>query len=317
MRRPLRTLQNLLEALPFFFLVAIAQLLPRRAALRFGRVLGRLGRLLQPARRHTARDNLRQAFPQQSADWIEYQLSSMFEHLGISAMELLRLASARGRTALQSQLHFSGLEQLQQLREHKQGAFLLTAHLGFWEVGPLFLPPQGLQVSFVAKAIRNPYIDRFFWRLRTSGGGQGIDSRHAARRIVRALGQGQLVGLLLDQHVSKKTGVVVNFFGRPAYTTPIITQIALKTGTPVVTAFAYRQPDFSYRVLIQPPLYLEGDCSDTNIQQQTQRLTAIMEEAIRQQPQQWFWLHRRWRWRPEQGNPPPATPESTDSRSDP
>jgi KDO2-lipid IV(A) lauroyltransferase len=104
-----------------------------------------------------------------------------------------------------------------------------------------------------------------------------------------------MVCVLLDQHTSPKTSVEVDFFGQPAYTTPIITQIAMKYDTPIVPIFTYRTEDDRYLVKIEPPILIPNDPSAEAVREQTARLTARIEAAVRKQPDQWFWVHRRWR----------------------
>ncbi|PLX95082.1 MAG: hypothetical protein C0620_04845 [Desulfuromonas sp.] len=289
------TVQNYIEAAPFFFFVGLARLLPRLWALKLGRFVGRYSRFFQPQRVATARENLRRAYPDKDTAWIDTMICKVFEHLGISSMEMLRLNHFTNRHDVESHFTFEGLEHLETLKQQKQGAFLLTGHVGFWEAGTFFLPILGYPADFVAKKIRNPFVDRFIEQQREGAGGRCLDSKKGARRIIRSLADQHMVCLLLDQHISKKQAVIVNFFNRPAYATPIIPQIALKNQTPIVPVFVYRQEDYNYRVVIHPPLVFEGPASKEAIQACTQKLTDVVEEAIRQQPDQWFWVHRRWR----------------------
>lgn len=288
-------LQNLAEAAPFFLVATVIRHLPRTRALQLGRQLGRIARYLQPQRARTALENLRQAYPEKDSAWLKQQQRQVFEHLGISGMEMLRLDTFKTRHDVERYFTFEGLHHLAALKENNQGAFVLSGHIGFWEIGTFFMPKLGYPVDFVAKKIRNPYVDRFFERQRQAAGGRCLDSKHGARRILRSLSDKRFVCLLLDQHVSKKQGIIVDFFKRPAYATPIIAQIALKTKTPVVPVFVYRNPDFSYRVVISQPIIFDEPATPDAIQRCSQRLTDIIEAAIRCQPDQWFWVHRRWR----------------------
>lgn len=288
-------LQNLLEAAPFFMLATISRALPRIPALKFGRLLGRASRFVVRKRTRTTVDNLRRAYPEKDNQWVNQQVRQVFEHLGISAIEMLRLDRLNSKTEIDKYFTFEGLEYLEKLKQEKTSAFIMTAHIGFWESGTVIMPAIGFPADFVTKTIRNPYVDRFFRQQRESTGGHCLDSKHGARRILRSLSNNRLVCLLLDQHISKKHAVIVNFFNRPAYATPIIPQIALKTKTPIVPVFVYRNTDFSYRVVIEKPLIFSGQATDESILSCTQQLTNIVENAIRKQPDQWFWVHRRWR----------------------
>ncbi len=286
---------GVLEAIPFYTLATIARILPRTTALRLGTVLGKLSLFFQPERRKTAYSNLKHAYPDKSEAWIDAQVKQVFEHLGVSGMEMLRLDKFNSRTDLERYFTFEGLEHLEQIRTEGTGAFILSAHIGFWEVGTFFMPMLGYEVDFVAKRIRNKYVHDFFERQREAAGGRCIESKHGARKIMRSLAQKRMVCLLLDQHPSKKQAILEDFFGRPAYTTPIIAQIALKTKVPVIPVFVYRKPDYTYHVEIGAPLRWTGEATPENVAAFTREMTRITEEAIRKQPDQWFWVHRRWR----------------------
>ncbi|BCR04773.1 lauroyl acyltransferase [Desulfuromonas versatilis] len=292
---PQRFFRNLLEYGLFMGLATLSRALPRDTAMRFGSRLGVASRHLQKKRAQTATDNLQRALPELSSREIEEMVARTFAHLGCSAVEMLRLDMFRDKADLEKYFSISGLEHLRAAYDLNRGVFLLSGHLGFWEVGTFFLPLLGFPVDFVAKRMKNPYVDRYFSRLREAGGGSLIESRRGARKIVRALAANRGVAVLLDQHIKPSEGVEVNFFNRPAYTTPIIAQIALKHGIPVVPMFAYRTPDFHYRVEIQPMLRLGSEVSPKAVQACSQRFTDQIEQAVRREPCQWFWVHRRWR----------------------
>lgn len=285
----------LFEYALFLMLAFIARTLPRITALRLGERLGDLSRLIQKKRVATAAENLRWAYPEKTSAEIDQDVREVFRHLGVSGIEMLRLDLFRGRADLDAYFTFSGLEHLEQAYALNKGAFILTGHIGFWEVGTFFLPVLGYPTDFVAKRMKNPYVDRYFEKLREASGGRCLESKKGARRIFRALTQKRVVALLLDQHISRSEAVQVDFFGRPAWTTPIITQIAMKQGVPIVPAFAYRTEDFRYHVVFEPIIQLADEPGQEAIRRNTARLTACIETAVRREPTQWFWVHRRWR----------------------
>jgi len=290
-----RFFKNRLEYILFLPLAFLARVLPRNVALGLGAQLGWLSQYLLPKRARQARDNLRQAFPDMSATDLKQTIDDMFRHLGKSGMEMLQLDQFRTDEDVKKYFTFHGLENLKEAQALGKGLFILTGHLGFWEVGTFFLPRLGVPVDFVAKRMKNPYIDEYFRRLREAGGGQVIEAKHGARRIVKALGEQRAVAILLDQHISPPAGVKVNFFGRPAYTTPIISQIAMKLGTPVVPAFSYRKDDNHYDIVFEPMLVFDKDNSEEAARRNTQVLTDHIEAAVRKKITQWFWVHKRWR----------------------
>jgi len=277
----------------------LARMLPRRLALKLGAGIGALTPYLIPKRKKTAYDNLRRAFPEKSESEIRSIMTKMFRHLGKSSFEMLLVDSFKGKRDLERYFEFHGLEHLQEAYALGKGVIILSGHIGFWEVGTFFLGALGFPADFVAKQMRNPFIDKHFRRLREAGGGRVIDARHGARKIVRSLAEKRVVCVLLDQHTAPKTSVKVDFFGRPAYTTPVVTQIAMKYDVPVVPVFTYRTESDRYQVFIEPALRIPNDPRPETVAEITMQFTARIEEAVRKDPSQWFWVHRRWRDIPE------------------
>ena len=282
--------------LEYVALLAIAPLiraLPRPLALRFGSGIGGLSHWLLRARRALAEDNVRQAFP----DWPSQQVSAMvkqnFEHLGMSAVDFLRLDLFTADD-LEKNFDIQGFEHLHEALAMKRGVILLTGHLGFWEVGNFVFPTLGIPLDNIAKPLKNRLADAYFHRIRTHFGADIINSRKGARQILKSLQAGHAIGLLLDQHISPPGSIQVDFFGRKAYVTTAITNLAMKYQIPIVATFCLRQPDNRYKAWFEPPLLLAGD-GEAALTENTQYLTNIIEQAIRRDPGQWFWMHKRWR----------------------
>lgn len=290
-----RTAKNLFEYALFLVLVFVARLLPRRASLALGGHIGWVCQFLIPKKRKIAFENIRQAFPEMSASKVKKNVSATFRHLGISGMEMLTLDRFKTERDLQEYFHISSLEHLREAYDLNRGVFLLTGHLGFWEVGTFFLPKLGFPADFVAKKMKNPYVGQYFQRMREAGGGVCLDSKKGARRIIRSLGEKRGVAVLLDQHISRREAVAVDFFCRKACTTPIITQIAMKYQVPVVPMFSYRTKDYKYNIVIEPMIIFADEPGEEAVVRNTALLTAKIEEAVRRDPTQWFWVHRRWR----------------------
>jgi len=295
MAKPRSTFQNFCEYALFVTLALSVRLLPRSAAFKAGACLGGISRLLLPRRVATARKNLARAFPEMPSSELDANIRKIFRHLGVSGVEMLRLDLFRTNEDLNRYFRFEGLEHLETAYAMKKGVFLLTGHIGFWEVGTFFMPMLGYPVDFVAKKMKNPYVDRYFLKMREAAGGHCLDSKRGARRIVKSLAEKRGVAVLLDQHIQRKEAVVVDFFGQPACTTPIITQIAMKQGVPVVPVFVYRNNDNTYNVIIEPPILFEKNQSEDAIIRNTQLLSDCIENAVLRDITQWFWVHRRWR----------------------
>lgn len=288
-------MRNWLEYIPFICIVTLVRILPRTLALNLGKRLGQLARHFQGRRVSIARDNLQKAFPEMSAGKISETISEMFKHMGISFIDMLRIDLYQGQQDLDRYFKINDTEHLTEALSLGRGCIILSGHVGFWEAGTFFMPMLGFTVEVVAKPMRNPLVDAFFVRLRKSNGYQIINSRKGARGILKSLKKNHSVGLLLDQHLSGQGSVCAPFFGRPAHTTAIITQMATRYQIPVVTAFSYRQPDNTYRCHFSKMFFLEGDLSDENVLANTTLLNQLLEDGIRHDISQWFWLHRRWR----------------------
>lgn len=288
-------MRNWLEYIPFILIAKLVRALPRGTALALGRRLGTLGRWLQPRRVRISRDNLWHAFPELTTAERETILRQMFTHLGAGFVEMLRLDLVKEQADIERDFVIHGEEHLQKALAEGRGCILLTGHVGFWEAGNFIFSKLGYPIGVVAKPMRNPLTDSYFLRMREIAGGYIINSRKGARRILKALQQNHLVGILMDQHVGRSQGVQVPFFGRSAWTTPIIAELAMKYRVPIVPAFCWWLPDNRYHLEIAPMILLEGEPTAEKVVENTALLTKVIEEAVRRDPSQWFWVHRRWR----------------------
>ena len=283
------------EYLALRIAAVVIRRLSRRNALVFGRVLGRLAMKFLPNRYQMAKENMTQALPELNAAEIEINVRKNFEHIGICGVDMLRFDMFQlGRNDAEKIFHYEGLPLLEEALALDRGVLLLSAHLGFWEVGGFALADHGIQFDMVAKPLKNPLAERYFGKLRKSYGAEILNSRKGARRILQSLRANHVVGIMLDQHISPPGSVMVDFFGRKAYTTTAIANMAMKYQIPVVPVFCLRQLDNRYKIWAEPMLLLSGTGEDAVIAN-TQRLTDILEIAIRKDVSQWFWMHRRWR----------------------
>ena len=288
-------MRNYLEYIVFICTARLVRTLPRTAALALGGRLGQLARHLQKRRAAIARDNLQQALPELSPAEVSAAIGRMFEHMGICFADMLRLDKYRGQRDLDRYFRIGGLENLHEALALGRGCLILSGHIGFWEAGTFFLPQSGFAFEVVAKPMRNPLVDAFFERMRQASGTSLINSRKGARSILKALQENRVVGLLLDQHLKGPGTVAAPFFGRPAHTTTIITRMATRYRVPIVTAFSYRRPDNTYACTCEKMFFLDGDLSEANVLANTALLNRKLEQGIRHDISQWFWLHRRWR----------------------
>lgn len=274
----------------------IVNLLPEVLALWVGRGLGILGYYVVRERRKVALENLRLAFGRK---WPEREIRSVakrvFGNLGMTAVEFFRMPGMTQET-LRQKVEIEGLEVLRQVLDNSSGGFLLLAHLGNWELMAPCGRVLGLPVSVVAKPIKkNPWLDRWVKKIREGAGLEVIETDGASKKLLRALSKGRWVGILVDQRAKRREAVWVDFFGKKAPTTPALSVLAMRTGAPVVPAFMVRKEKGKHLLLFKEPIKIvdTGDIKK-DMEANTLQMTQILESMIRQYPDQWFWVHRRW-----------------------
>ena len=295
------------EYLALRVVAVVVRILPRKTALAFGRVMGRLSIMFLPNRYQMAKENMCLALPELSVEEIETNVRKNFEHMGISGVEMLRLDMLKhGRDDINRYFDLENEHLLRDALALNKGVLLLTAHLGFWEAGHFIMSELGIPCAAVAKPLKNPLSDRYFEGIRTSFGTEILNSRKGARRILKSLREKRVVVVLLDQHISPPGSVMVDFFGREAYTTTAIANLAMKYQIPIVPIFFLRQADDRYKVWAEPVLMLSGAGEDA-VFANTQKLTDIIEAAVRKDVSQWFWMHKRWRKKKVQKRVKPDT----------
>lgn len=195
-----------------------------------------------------------------------------------------------------ARVSLEGIEHLTAAATGAGGVLLLTAHFGNWELLGLAHTLTGLPLTVVVRPLDSPVLDRLAQRLRARTGAELIAKRFALRPVLGALRRGRMVGILLDQNAARAEGVFVPFFGRPASTSRSLALLAVRTRRPIVPVFIHREPDGRHRVVIEPPLANPAaNPPDAAIVELTAECARRIEATIRRWPEQWFWLHRRWR----------------------
>lgn len=283
------------EYVAFSGLAAVVRLLPHRASRSIGRLLGALAYYVLPTRRRLAHANLASALPELDAARRGGIARRSFANLGAAALETLSAGRYDARQ-LCRRLTLEGWEHLRQAEELGRGVFIMSAHLGCWEIAAL---PVGLyrgSFHILNRPLDNPHLDRRLLELRSRFGNRMVDKRGAARELVRLIGSRERIGILIDQSVPVEQGIEVPFFGRPASTSPVLAKLAVKHRVPVVPIFGYPAEGGRYRVVFRPPI-LPPDDATPSPEAMTARYLEAVEEEIRQQPDQWLWMHDRWRRR--------------------
>lgn len=273
--------------------------LPVGLGLWVGRRLGDLAYWALPGRRAVARRNLELALgAERSASELSRICRESFRHLGMTCVEACTFFF-RPPSVLLSRVDVDGVDHLKAAASHGRGVLLLTAHYGNWELLAAGHALTGYPLSVVVRPLDSPLLNRLATRLREQGGVEIIPKHRAMRGVLEALRRGWMVGILLDQNASRREGVFVPFFGVPASTSKSVALLALWSGAPVVPVFIHREAEGRHRVVIEPtvPPPATG-VRERDVIAFTAAFTRMVESRIRQHPEQWLWMHRRWKTRP-------------------
>jgi len=193
-----------------------------------------------------------------------------------------------------------GLEHLRAAEESGRGVILFTGHIGAWELSSFGLSLLGHPLSFLVRRIDNPKIEAVVERSRTRRGNLTIDKRSAAREMLQLLQGGGTLGILVDLNTLDREGIFVDFFGVPAATTFVLAKLALRTGALVLPVFApWDKKRGRFLLKIQEPLSYNATGNEAeDVRRLTQLFTGVVEKYVRLYPDQWLWIHRRWKTRP-------------------
>jgi KDO2-lipid IV(A) lauroyltransferase len=275
--------------------------LPLSLALRLGELGALLAYVLDVSHRRVGMANLGVAFPERPLRERRRILRRSFLNLGYMAAELAHLPGLSDQQ-LREMVRFEDEAWWQQAVgwERSTGVLALSGHFGNWELLVFAHGKRGYPVHMVHRAIANPLVDRWLSELRRRAGTRMIRKSAGAGGVLQALHERGLLVLPIDQNSTRGLGVFVDFFGLPASTNSGMARIALRTDAPIVPAFIVREGRSArHRVHVLPILQVErtGDPTE-DVRRNTQRFTAVFEEMVRRHPEQWLWMHKRWKTRP-------------------
>jgi KDO2-lipid IV(A) lauroyltransferase len=244
--------------------------------------------------------NLELAFPEMTVAERQRILKGLFTGLGRQLAEFC-LFPRYSKENVERVAVYQGLENFEAARQRGKGVIFLTAHLGGWEIGSFVHSLNGNPLHVVVRALDNPYLDRLVDRYRCLHGNTTFDKQDFARGLLGALKAGETVGILMDQNMTPPQGVFVDFFGRAACTASGVARVALRTDAAVVPAFTlWDRAQGKYRVQFDPALELvRTSDEEADAISNTAAFTKVIESYARQYPEQWLWVHRRWKTRPE------------------
>jgi len=268
--------------------------------------LGRLWHALDRRHRMIALRNLDLAFGDELSQEAKRSIClNTFIHLSCVFLEMPSLFRLNEHN-LDRYITFSGTEHLSSILEKGKGILVMASHFGNWELMSLAFSMRFRPFYVVMRPLDNAWLNKWVVHMRTRGGNETISKGASARRIIRLLRHGEAVALLVDQNVDWYEGVFVPFFKEIACTSKALATLALRTDSLVLSVYNYREADGRYHMVIQPEVEITRSKDTTaDMEQNTALFNRIIEGYVREHPEQWFWLHQRWKTRPSKPIPKP------------
>src|SRR5271165_4198535 len=278
--------------------------LPRPLARAMGITLAWIFYLFHVRLRRVGMRNLGLAFPEKSRRQRARILRGVFTSFGRQLAELC-LFPKYTRENVSKVVVYDGFENFERAYARGKGVLFLTAHLGAWELSAFAHSLHGHPLSIVMRSLDNPYVDGLIQSYRTMHGNRTVDKDDFVRGLLAAMHAGQTVGILMDTNMTPPQGVFVDFFGIPACTASGLARIALRTDAAVVPGFTVWDDKLRKYILRFDPAVelIRSQDNEADITANTAKFTKVIEDIIRQYPDQWLWVHRRWKTRPP-GQPP-------------
>lgn len=277
-------------------LILVSRMLPRRAGLALFSALGAIAFKLYRKERERAVKNLALAFAGTDPMIIRAMAKGSFIALGRNALDALRLVFL-AQKEVQELCSITGEHHLREAYERGNGVIALTGHIGCWELLAACISGRGYKVSVIARSLHDERMNDILVNMRLRHGTVSIPRRSGAVAGFKVLKKGELLGMLIDQDIDDVDGVMVPFFGVPAYTARGVAAYAIKSGAAIVPLAIHMQPDGKHRIMVLPLLELPlgRDNEERRIEELTALCSETIERLIRIYPQQWIWFHDRWK----------------------
>jgi KDO2-lipid IV(A) lauroyltransferase len=294
------TVRETVEFAAVWFLVRALGVLPRGAGRAVGRAIGGLAYRGLGRLRRVGQKNLELAVPQKSKEERERILRAVYGNLGWLLAEFCQMSGYTAERASEF-IRYEGLENYLHARERGKGVLVLTGHLGAWELSSFYHSLMGYPMGMVIRRLDNPRVDEFVNRIRCLHGNRVIHKDDFARGLIASMRAGETVGILMDTNMTPPQGVFVPFFDVLACTASGMARVAARTGAAVVPGFLLWEKSEQKYVLHfgeELPVVTTGDAEQDALTN-TAAFTAAIEGYVRRYPEQWLWMHRRWKTRPE------------------
>jgi KDO2-lipid IV(A) lauroyltransferase len=289
-----KKLKNWLIFRFIIFLIFILNLFPRKLSLMLGASLGRFVYLVLPEARQTTFKNLQMAFPQLKTNNYRKISLRVFENLGKNSVDAIRLPEMSWEE-IQKMVKVEGMEHLEKAYSSGKGVIGVTGHISNFELLAAYVSLRGYKLSAIGRELYDPRLNALLIKNREKMGVQNIYSTASAKEVIKVLNSGRMVGVLMDQDTSRVKGIFVKFFGRLARTPVGPAILALRFNSPIVPMTIVQTEKEDYRIIIREEIKpLSEKTREENIYYLTQKCTDFLEEVIREYPDQWVWMHKRW-----------------------
>jgi len=263
----------------------------------FGVILGWLAYILLEKHRRTAIENLTNSFPKKTQREIRKIARSVFCNQGRNLFQLLSFNKFNASN-IDKYVKIEGSQYLADALKEGKGVIFLSAHIGLWELMGIYLSLKGFPINVIARRVYDERLNRLLIHLRASKNVNTILRGDSPRKFLQPLRKNEVLAFLIDQDTNVQ-GVFVDFLGRPAYTPIGLASIAMKTGAPVIPGFIVRMGPVLSKIIIEKSFYLSSTGNPKiDIQRNIQILSNIIEKYIKRYPDQWVWMHQRWKTKP-------------------
>jgi Kdo2-lipid IVA lauroyltransferase/acyltransferase len=289
---------------PNYFAIRLVRSIPLRLRKIFAVALAYAFYHVSLKHRLIAIHNVARSFPGKPLKEIIQIAKGSYRSFALLAAEFCDITKLT-RNNLAGYITITGLDHYAAACKKNKGVLLFGAHFGNWEMGNAALAITTKPFAFIYRVLDNSFLEKNITAVRASCGITSLSKEKAMRPMLRLLKKGETIHLLIDQNVAWYDGVFVDFFGRQACTTSGLALLALHTGAPVLPAFTHRLPDGKYLLEISREVeMIRSENRAEEIVSNTLNFNKIIEKQVRRHPEQWFWVHQRWKTRPCQAKHP-------------
>lgn len=279
-------------------MIFISMRMPRKAWLALCGFLGSLGYYLASQSRQITLHNLQLAYPDKDIASIKKLARRVFEMLGRNAGDVLRAYPLTEFKQFETIRNIEGLQHVEQAYQRGQGILFITAHLGAFELIATEMAFRGYKPLIIGTPLKDERLTQLLWRQRSKLGATAIERGKETVRLLKALKGGGTVAILIDQDTKVKS-VFVDFFGRSCATPIGAAMLALRTGAAVIPVFIHMRTDGKQQITCYQEIKLiRTGNEEEDIRINTQVFTSVIEQEVRKYPDQWLWMHERWKTRP-------------------